>query len=83
MRYPLHAHSKELASAGEARERERELVSVPSVPLAKSVADGLLRPRRLRVEMRRRTMETWRVSDPTYRNRCSLKRPTESQARCE
>lgn len=27
MRYPLHAHSKELASAGEARERERELVS--------------------------------------------------------
>lgn len=26
MRYPLNAHSKELASAGEARERERELV---------------------------------------------------------
>ena len=27
MRYPLNAHSKELASADEARERERELVS--------------------------------------------------------
>lgn len=25
MRYPLHAHSKDLASAGEAREREKEL----------------------------------------------------------
>lgn len=28
MRYPLNAHSKELASADEARERERELVSI-------------------------------------------------------
>ncbi|GAA6021419.1 hypothetical protein JCM10207_004727 [Rhodosporidiobolus poonsookiae] len=32
MRYPLNAHSKELASAGEAREREREL--------AKEIEDG-------------------------------------------
>lgn len=32
MRYPLNAHSKDLASAEEAREREREL--------AKEIAEG-------------------------------------------
>jgi hypothetical protein len=33
MRYPLNAHSKELASADEARERERELVSRSFFPV--------------------------------------------------
>lgn len=28
MRYPMQAHKKELANAGEARERERELAQV-------------------------------------------------------
>lgn len=87
MRYPLNAHSKELASAGEARERERELVR-PSPPLSLALLSSTRRTLSLTVcsHARRPRRSRRATRTPTWTGRATWTRSEEGArgggARC-